>query len=155
MGYDMTYRYGIRIKKEDVFKALEILDEARADVNWDCYYYPGILNLEGKPNVYTLCIMDLQYADCADDESICIWPSDDHVAYWSHNILLCDCMKYVIFRLKEAGIGVTGYMFTDWDSAEYWYDFWKDGEYMGRFKIEEAGTILIEGIPLHKIRKRE
>ena len=53
-------------------------------------------------------------------------------------------MKLLIDYLKDNGILVTGYLYTDWDGVEHWCEFWVSSIYKGSFDTDDMAKFMLK-----------
>ena len=127
MGYDIYYKTNLKIPKDRMIEADKIIMKFIRE-KLDDDYVPGLQDT-GGPKCVDLNLFDADYDEIVECNT-CIMPKDYMPLDYSHNYLLTErILKPLIDELKKENIPVNGYCMVDWDSVEYWTDFWVNGTY--------------------------
>ena len=141
MGYDIYYKTNLKIPKDRMIEADKIIMRfIREKIDDD--YVPGLQDT-GDPKCIDLNLFDTDYSEIVEYNT-CIMPEDYMPLDYSHNYLLTErILKPLIDELKKENIPVNGYCMVDWDSVEYWTDFWVNGTY-DSFDIDQMVNYIFD-----------
>lgn len=134
MGYDYNYTYKLLFPKKDEQKVVDILREI--DVKLDGDFVPGVVSTDDRGKSL-LCMVYTGDED-RDADLYHVWDMGS-IAGYSRDINLVNPLMEIIEILKENGVLVSGYVFTSWDSVDYWFDVWAYGEWAGTYDFEKIG----------------
>lgn len=137
MGYDNYFIYNLSFPKELADRTNELL------IKWCDEHYDDLYeSLPGITKIGDIAFYNIEYdkwcEDAEDDgeKRDCFFgDKGEYETDYLHNSLAGEEMKKVISYLKDNGILVTGFIYTDWDGVEHWCDFWIDGEYKGEWDV--------------------
>ena len=135
MGYDYNYTYKLFFPKNDEQKVVDILREIDVRVNEN--FVPGVVSTDDRGRSL-LCMI---YT--GDTDPYKVWDMAS-IAEYSRDINLVNPLMEIIEILKENGVLVSGYVFTSWDSVDYWFDVWAYGEWAGTYDFEKIGEVFTD-----------
>lgn len=142
MGYDNRHLTELVIPEDQVAKANKLLVEYYK--KGDCeYYMPGIkiyenaTDADDKPIgvqtelvLYERCPYDGDGEEISDELLDCAILGDDfddNIVGWLHNDNAVELLTPVIDYLKENGVLISGWIFTDYEGTDVGFDFWVEG----------------------------
>lgn len=135
MGYDNRHVTELEIPPGLAKKAEEVLAEyvnngAMNEYDKE-YYIPGIQYINnGRVELVMYDRYPMDMGKAIDDEDIRPVMGDefnDNIIGWLHNECVTNLLDPVIIYLRDNGVPVTGWVFTDTEECECWYAFWLDG----------------------------
>lgn len=147
MGYDIDYRWALRIPLEYKDRADSILRDGYNNLKDDlmCNWIPGLITMDDH---LEFSLFD-SHRDMVDEDTMrlgtCIFNSDTYRTEYSHNIVVThEILRYYMDKLKSVHIPCTGYVFVSWDGVEFWYDLYYNSEFKGQFDIFKTGEHLVK-----------
>jgi hypothetical protein len=143
MGYDNRHVIELVIPEDKVAETNKLLVEYYKKN--DCeYYVPGIriyenaygvddvhIGLQTELTLYDRCPYLGGGIDMPDEILDCAVfgeEYDENMVGWLHNDNAVELLSPVIEYLKENGVLISGWIFTDYESTDVYYNFWVDGE---------------------------
>lgn len=167
MGYDNRHLTELVIPEDQVAKTNKLLVEYYK--NNDCEdYMPGIKIYENATDaddnhigvqtelvLYDRCPYDGSGVDMPDELLDCAVfdeEFDDNIVGWLHNDNAVTMLTPVIEYLKENGVLISGWIFTDYEGIDVGFDFWVDGVHV--YDRSEFGAArIIQRMLIEKYRK--
>lgn len=142
MGYDNRHLTELVIPEDQVAKTNKLLVEYYK--NNDCeYFMPGIkiyndatdaddkhIGIQTELVLYDRCPYDGDGENIPDELLDCAILGDDfddNIVGWLHNDNAVEILSPVIEYLKENGVLISGWIFTDYEGTDVGFDFWVDG----------------------------
>ena len=134
MGFDNRHVTELEIPPELAKKAEEVLAEYVNDVmdeHVKSWYVPGIQYIDnGRVELVMYERDSMNSSESIEDDDIEPVMDDrfnDNVIGWLHSECVTNLLDPVIIYLRNNGVPVTGWVFTDTEQMECWYAFWIDG----------------------------
>lgn len=134
MGYDNRHVTELEIPPELAKKAEELLAEYENNLTTDeslKWYVPGIQYIDnGRVELVMYDRYPMDAGESIEDEDIKPVMDDefnDNVIGWLRNECVTNLLDPIIIYLRDNGVPVTGWVFTDTEGIECWYAFWIDG----------------------------
>jgi len=146
MGYDNRHVTELEILSELAKKAEEVLGKyvnEIMDENVKQWYVPGIQYIDnGRVELVMYDRDPIDSGETIEDEDIKPVMGDkfnDNIIGYLHNECVTNLLDPVIIYLRDNGVPVTGWVYTDTEGMESWYAFWIDGNILDK-GLNEIGA---------------